>query len=154
MSVAENVFVDTNVLLRATISTMPSHQEAAALIDAQLDRGVALWINRQVIREFLVVVTRPQSLVAPLPFPEIALRVGALETTFRIAEDNADVTAQLMALLAAYPTGGKQDHDANIVATMLVYGIPTLLTQNVADMKRFSDRTTIVPLLPASPSPQ
>jgi hypothetical protein len=32
---------------------------------------------------------------------------------------------------------------------MLVNGIDRLLTQNLADMNRFSDRITIVPLMPA-----
>ncbi len=49
-------------------------------------------------------------------------------------------------LLREYPTAGKQVHDANIVATMLAYGIPTLLTQNVDDMRRFAGKIAIVPL--------
>ncbi|MBO1348300.1 MAG: hypothetical protein EBE86_013325 [Hormoscilla sp. GUM202] len=40
--------------------------------------------------------------------------------------------------------GGAQVHDANIVATMLVYGIGELLTNNVDDFNRFSE--LIVPL--------
>jgi predicted nucleic acid-binding protein len=32
---------------------------------------------------------------------------------------------------------GKQIHDANIVAACLAYGIPRILTHNVADFKRF-----------------
>ena len=54
-----------------------------------------------------------------------------------------------MEILGVYPSGGKQIHDANIVATMLVYGIDTLLTLNVEDMKRFADRIKIL-----SPAPE
>ncbi|MBL8131909.1 MAG: hypothetical protein JNL42_08630 [Anaerolineae bacterium] len=46
--------------------------------------------------------------------------------------------------LISYPTSGKQVHDANLVATMLVYGIDTLLTINMDDLKRYMDRITLV----------
>ena len=44
------------------------------------------------------------------------------------------------------PSGGKQVHDANIVATMLIYGIPQILTHNTADFARFSELITVLPL--------
>lgn len=53
------------------------------------------------------------------------------------------VTAQLLTLLTELPGGGKQVHDANIVATMLAFDIPTLLTQNVGDFRRFDQRIRI-----------
>jgi len=40
-------------------------------------------------------------------------------------------------------------HDANIVATMLTYGIDTLLTLNIDDFKRFADKIMLLnPLKP------
>ena len=60
--------------------------------------------------------------------------------------ETAAVTARLLQLIKEYPTGGKQIHDANIVATMLVNGIDTLLTQNIDDMKRFENEITLIPL--------
>jgi hypothetical protein len=68
---------------------------------------------------------------------QVAGRVGYFQATFQIADDTAAVTEQLLALLRKFATGGKQVHDANIVATMLVYGLDRLLTQNVDDMRRF-----------------
>jgi len=35
--------------------------------------------------------------------------------------------------------GGKQVHDANIVATMQAYGIPALLTHNIKDFEQFGE---------------
>jgi hypothetical protein len=58
------------------------------------------------------------------------------------------VTERLLALLAAVSVGGAQVHDANIVATMQVYGIRQLLTHNVDDFTRFSAFITVVPLIP------
>jgi hypothetical protein len=61
-----------------------------------------------------------------------------------------DTTDRLLDLLQQFPTGGKQVHDANIVATMLVHNIPARLTHNTDDFARFAGVITVVPLA-ASP---
>jgi len=38
-----------------------------------------------------------------------------------------------------FQIGGKQVHDANIVASMLAYEIPCLLTHNHKDFERFAE---------------
>jgi predicted nucleic acid-binding protein len=53
---------------------------------------------------------------------------------------------KLLALSGQVNIGGKQVHDANIVATMQVYGIRQLLTHNTSDFVRFSSFITRVPL--------
>ncbi len=68
------------------------------------------------------------------------------EQRFRIAEDNAWVTERLLELVSQIPVGGKQIHDANIVATMQVYGLGRLLTHNVGDFRRFAQFIEVVPL--------
>lgn len=40
----------------------------------------------------------------------------------------------------------KPIHDANIVATMLAFGVRRLLTQNVADFRRYEPQIEILPL--------
>ena len=51
------VFIDTNILIYASIAESPFHAAARqALADAQ-QRYDSLWISPQVIREFLVVMT-------------------------------------------------------------------------------------------------
>ena len=50
------------------------------------------------------------------------------------------VTELLLDLCASAPVGGKQIHDANIVATMLAYGERRLLTLNASDFRRYEDR--------------
>jgi predicted nucleic acid-binding protein len=139
-------FVDTNVLLRAMTPAMELHAEAEKLIQEQWDHNVELWLSRQIIREYLVQVTRPQAFMRPLSANQIDGQVQTIESLFRIAEDGPSVTAQLVELIRRYPTGGKQIHDANIVATMLVHGIPTLITTNLEDMQRFADRISLIHL--------
>jgi len=140
-------FVDTGVILRALHHSMPLHREANTLIDKMWDDDVELWISRQVVREYLVQATHPRTFAQPLTLPQIMMHIETIQSLFRIADDTHEVTAQLLELLKAYPTGGKQVHDANIIATMLVYGIDTLLTINVEDMKRFADRVKLLPLV-------
>lgn len=54
------------------------------------------------------------------------------------------VTASLVALIREVPIGGRQIHDANIVATMLAYGERRLLTLNARDFRRYGDRIVLV----------
>lgn len=46
--------------------------------------------------------------------------------------------------------GGKQVHDANIVATMLAHGERRLLTFNIRDFRRFSAHIELVNPEPAA----
>ena len=140
------VFLDTNVLVYANVSESPLHQVALKTIQAYYDAGVELWLSRQILREFMAVLTRPQSFANPRPVSTIIERVRFFETHFRIAEDNFLVTERLLSLLEQIPIGGNQVHDANIVATMQVYEIHHLLTHNVSDFNRFSGIITILPL--------
>ncbi|HEY8598638.1 MAG TPA: PIN domain-containing protein [Thermomicrobiales bacterium] len=146
MTTAGNTFLDTNILLRATLPIMPLHREAVSLVTTQRTVGARLWISRQIIREYIAVVTRPQTFLTPLSMGEVTAQIQIFERLFIIADDTAEVTAHLLALLQEHPTGGKQVHDANVVATMLAFGISTLLTQNVDDMRRFSGKIVIIPL--------
>jgi len=125
---------------------MEFHHEAKTLIDIQISAGNELWISRQVIREFLVNVTRPQSVSQPMTIAEVEAEMNVLNSVFNIADETANVTAKLLQLIKQYPTGGKQIHDANIVATMLVNDVDTLLTQNMDDMKRFEKEILLIPL--------
>ena len=139
-------FVDTNMLLRAFSENMALHRQAKALIFEMVAADSELWISRQVIREFLVQCTHPRTFPVPMQIEDVLRLLDEIRNSFRIADETAEVTAQLLQLLKQYPTRGKQVHDANIVATMLVNGVDTLLTMNVADFQRFQDRITLVPL--------
>jgi predicted nucleic acid-binding protein len=69
------------------------------------------------------------------------------QSQFQIAEDGLAVTANLLGLLASTPIGGKQVHDANIVATMQAHGLRRLSTHNTADFARFAALIQIEPLI-------
>jgi predicted nucleic acid-binding protein len=70
--------------------------------------------------------------------------VGRFSTSFAVLEDGPEVTAQLIELCRRVQLGGRQVHDANIVATMLARGENRLLTMNRGDFRRFEPRIEIV----------
>jgi predicted nucleic acid-binding protein len=51
---------------------------------------------------------------------------------------------RLAHLVTAREFGGRQVHDANIIATMQAHGIPCLLTFNKDDFTRFQDLVEII----------
>jgi predicted nucleic acid-binding protein len=146
------LFIDANVLVYAAVSQSPFHAEARRAIHAQQTAGAELWISRQVLREYLATLSRPQTFSLPQPSEVLAEDVRRFESSFSIAEDGPAVTSKLLELLETHLVGGKQIHDANIVATMLTYDIRAILTHNADDYARFVGLITVLPLVPSAPS--
>ena len=140
----KTLFIDTNVLVNAMAEDAPDHSIARSRLARANENFEPLRISRQILREYLAVVTRAQH------GGETASRIAALNdvsrfaSEFEILEDGPSVTATLIALCREIPTGGSQIHDANIVATMLAHGENRLMTFNVADFRRFSNLIEIV----------
>ncbi len=145
--IASPTFLDTNILIYASIVQAPLHATALNAIQEREQAGVELWLSRQVLREYLVALSRPQTFTSPIPISTLTAQIQTFQSRFRVAEDNAQVTAQLLTLIGQIPVGGKQIHDANIVATMQTYSIGHLLTHNTADFNRFASLITVLPLV-------
>jgi predicted nucleic acid-binding protein len=144
------VWIDTNVLVYANLALSPFHQAALEQLETLDQQGSELWLSRQTLREYLAVLTKPQVLTAPIPVTALATDVRYFSTRFLVGEDGPQVTENLLDLLTRFPTGGRQVHDANIVATMLRYGVTDLLTHNVKDFVRFASVINILPLVRAT----
>ncbi|MCY4364986.1 MAG: type II toxin-antitoxin system VapC family toxin [Chloroflexi bacterium] len=138
------MFVDTNVLVYARFVEAPNHQLARGSLENALAEGEPVRISRQVFREYLAVVTRPQTWSVPIARNEALGDIERLADSFEVLEDGRTVTDWLLLLCRRIPVGGKQIHDANIVATMLAYGEDRLLTFNEADFRRFQDHIQLV----------
>ena len=132
------LFIDTNILVYANVIETPFHEQALTAINTAHEAGRTIWISRQVIREYLVTLTRPQ-VFENLPKATVLEQVNQFIERFQVADDTAAVSEQLVKLIEKFKIGGKQIHDANIVATMLAYDIPCLLTHNVKDFQRFAE---------------
>ena len=138
------MFIDTNFLINASIIEAPDHDDARERLRRAFQSPEPLRISRQIIREFLAVVTRPQAWQAAVILDDALDAANGLISTFEILEDGPAVTEILIALCSDIPVGGRQIHDANIVATMLAYGERRLLTFNNADFRRYGDHIELV----------
>ena len=138
------MFVDTNVLVKARILEAPDHEIARDILENAYAEPEPLRISRQVLREYLAVVTRPQTWLVAIAREDALDDVVRLAATFEVLEDGPVVTDWLVSLCRVVPVGGRQIHDANIVATMLAHGERRLLTFNAADFRRYRDRIELL----------
>ena len=149
---AEPTFVDTNILVYATVASAPWHGEARDLLDQEWAEERDLWVSRQVLREFAAVRSRPQTWAEPTLGRVLVDRVRWIESRFTVADDTAAVTERLLHLIETFSVQGRAIHDANLVATMQTVGVRRLLTHNEKDVRRYAAAGLIdvVPLVTAS----
>lgn len=140
------MFVDTNVLVAARFVNAPDNAAACRCLDRAGNSKEPLHISRQIVREYLAAVTRPQLWAEPLAMADAIADVKRLISSFTLLEDGPNVMAMLLVLCHEVPVGGKQIHDANIAATMLAHGERRLLTLNANDFRRYGERIELVKL--------
>ena len=138
------MFIDTNVFVNSRIPDAPDHDVARERLDHALQGDETLRISRQILREYLAVVTRPQTWPVAITREEALEDANRLISSFEVLEDGPAVTESLIALCREVAVGGSQIHDANIVATMLAHGERRLLTFNIVDFRRYGDRIELV----------
>ena len=143
----DRVMLDTNVLLAATDEGRAEHRDALTILNRWPAGDTTLCTSGQVLREYLAVATRPaEKNGLGLKLPDALGNVHAIrERTTLLAEDSK-VADRLLGLLADVECGGKQVHDANVVATMLVHGVGTVVTMNLDDFARFEGYVNLVSL--------
>jgi predicted nucleic acid-binding protein len=133
---AETVFVDTNILVYATDDESPFNAKSLAIINQLMTDGIDIAICPQIIREYLVILTR--GLTPDDPARSKALHnVEKFIESFTLLDETRESVAQLQMIMDNCPVGGKQIHDANIIAVMRVYGVKRLLTYNRDDFKKY-----------------
>ncbi|HAN78893.1 MAG TPA: VapC toxin family PIN domain ribonuclease [Bacteroidales bacterium] len=143
----KRVFIDTNILIYANYSDSVLKDQARSKIIWYLQNDYELWISRQVIREFLVYITRFNFENEKLSSTELLNSVFNNLDQYNIAEDSNITTQKLRYLIEKYELSGKKIHDANIVATMQEYNITKLLTHNIKDFERFINIIEIIALI-------
>ena len=119
MMAADPVFLDTSLLVAASVVQHPGSLAARGYLATLAASQTPTCLSPQVCREFMVVLTRqPVS-----------------GRTFSLAEALAalDAWRQACTLLEE-----EQVHDCNLVAVMLVHGIRRLATRNAADFQRYA----------------
>jgi len=147
--VADRAVLDTNVLLAATDEARQEHEQAVAAINVWPASGLVLYTSGQILREYLAVATRPVGQNGlGMARPDAVANVRALRARLNLLAEDIKVSDRLLELLEKIECSGKQVHDANVVATMLVHGIDTVVTMNVDDFARFGDHVHVAGLRP------
>ena len=154
MMAAKQCMVDTNVLVYATVSGNPWHNAARNWITTLQQDNTVLWITTQIVREYLVILTRGQVFSQTFTIDEALNEIEALFPSFEIAGESEASLVRLRAIVRQYQIQGKQIHDANLVAVMLTHGILHLATYNETDFKRFQEISLEVPPPFAQPQAQ
>jgi len=144
---AGDIFIDTNILVYANNSLSPFSRIAQTKLNEVLANYENIWVSRQVLREFAAIVSKEMLAAGNPDFKKLENVIKKFERDFKIAEDSLLVTNKWLSLLCETKSAGKQVHDTNIAATMLVHEIGVILTNNVSDFQRFSHLITIVPML-------
>lgn len=138
---AELWLLDTNVLVAVVDADRDSHAEAVRLFDDR--RPLAL--TPQILREFMVVASRPREVNGlGLTPKQAAANATAFASSAVTLEEDHRVALRLRQLVDHHHVAGKQIHDANVVATALVHGVRKLVTANPRDFERFGDLIEIV----------
>jgi predicted nucleic acid-binding protein len=137
--------LDTNVLIAATDHTRSEHHDALRIFGEWPAKGVSLCTSGQVLREYLSVATRPRAGNGlEIALADAVRNVRAFRRRTAILVDGGAVVERLLGLLGDVTCGGKQVHDANIVATMLAHNVGAVVTMNLDDFARFA--TYVTPL--------
>lgn len=144
---ADTVLVDTNILISASVATRPFHDAATEVMNAWPNEGKILCISGQILREYLVVATRPLERNGLGFVLEKALyNVRAFRERMHFLEENLAVAQKLQILIEEVACSGNEIHDANLIATALTHNVGQLVTENYDDLKRFSDHLSILRL--------
>ena len=132
----DKIFLDTNILVYLANEDSPFHSEVLKKFK-EIAGKYELWISRQVLREYAVVMTRQGIVEKPLSSNEIVSDIEKWTSIFQVADETEEVTQNLVELIEHYDIKGKKIHDTNIVATMMANSIPNLFTLNTNDFKKF-----------------
>jgi predicted nucleic acid-binding protein len=146
-TVPHRVMLDTNVLLAATDEGRAEHRDALKVVNDWAAGRTDLCTSGQVLREYLSVATRSAKQNGlGLNLPDALGNVRAIRGRTTLLAEDSKVADCLLGLLADVECRGKQVHDANLVATMLVHGIGAVVTMNLEDFARFERHVSLIRL--------
>lgn len=141
------IFLDTSLLIAASVEPHPSHEAAASFLDRLSAEGALVCMSPQVCREFLAVLTRQPVAGKPFTVGDALLALKQWTDVSTLLDEDATVAAELLRLIRQYQVRGRQVHDCNLVAVMLTYRVHRIATLNVADFQRFEKEISIESVL-------
>lgn len=139
--------IDTNCFLRLAEPESPHRSLVLNVIKKLRFDNEIIHYTPQILAEFWNACTRPDSARGGLGLSvsQTERKVRLIETHFRLLPDSLATFIQWRNLVADLEIMGVQVHDAKIVASMVSYKIPNLITFNVRDFTRFNMINVIDP---------
>ena len=135
------LLVDTNVLLEATDEGRTHHTDARTLVES----GPRLVLAAQVIREYLVVATRPVDANGlGLTSRQALENLREFRRDIRLLPEEKPVLPTFLDLVDRTGCTGKRIHDAHIVATAKVHGVDAIVSLNVGDLSGVLDTVAVM----------
>jgi predicted nucleic acid-binding protein len=131
--------VDTNVIIYSTVSGNPWHHQARQWLATLQGKGCNLCVTTQILREYLVVLTRGTVFEKSFSIDQVLAQIQTLLSSLAVLDEPLEAADLLRTLAQRYQVRGKNIHDANIVAVMLTHGVRRLATYNQADFQRFDE---------------
>ena len=140
------VLLDTNVLLEATDEGRKLHDQSLGIFQNAAASGVELFLATQVIREYLVVATRPiannglgMDTVAALG------NIGQFRRRASLIAETVQAGELFLVWAARFGISGKRLHDLQLLASASAAGMDGLVTANEVDLPETSN-IRILPL--------
>jgi predicted nucleic acid-binding protein len=138
--------VDTNILLRATRRADPQHRVVSTSLTSLANQGTLLYYTPQNIAELWNAMTRPATRNGlGLSVADADRQVRAIEAGMILLPDNEAIYREWRRIVVQHGVLGVQVHDARLAASMIVHGVTSILTFNVADFSRFIGLTPLHP---------
>lgn len=141
------VLLDTSIIARFCQTGDPKYTLVTDAVGKLSEQGYDLCLVPQVVYEFWSVATRPLD-VNGLGWStdQAAHEIEKLEELFSVLKDERSVYGYWLKLVTSFKVGGRNSHDARLVAAMDRHAISSVLTLDAKDFNRFDH---IVILRPA-----
>jgi predicted nucleic acid-binding protein len=146
VSVNGKVLIDTNVLIYATLEGDHRCGASQKLLLDDRDDGVERFVSVQNLAEMY-----PNLTGSKMSFPDSpALARKKIESiaslsTIHVLPLTADIQRIALELCEKYNIRKQKYFDMQLVATMVVYGISTLFTENISDFTEFEELQIVNP---------
>ena len=138
------IFVDTNVFLSATDKDREGHRKSLEFLNSGLNGEVSLFICGQIIREYLVVATRPpENNGLGLTSSAARENVNRFLEVAGLLDETRESMNFLLEFVKTKRLKGKRIHDANILAVMKAHGVRRLYTYNPDHFKNFGPEFSV-----------
>ncbi|MBI5480339.1 MAG: PIN domain-containing protein [Deltaproteobacteria bacterium] len=138
--------IDTNVLVYSSVRESPFHDVARERLASLRAAGHELVVTRQVLREYVSVVTRPNVLAIPRSPGDAVEDARKFTSLFQVLPEAPTALELWLQLVADHAIIGPAVHDTYLVATALACGTTHLLTNNPRHFAPYQG-LTVLPLV-------